>query len=254
VTDQAGEIYVADGTNVIRVDDMTGTNWTSISLGTTFAPHTIAVDSSGMVVVGDGYNAQIVDSEAAVLTSSISGLVQGVYVSIYGAVPVSLPDPRPSAISLSPPTLTFSQNVGTTSAAQTITVANFGGSPLNGFGLSASGGFAATSTCPTVLAPGSTCAFSVTFSPSAAGSTAGTLTVSDDSGNLGPTQVVPLNGTGTTPAASASPATLSFSSQAVGTTSTARSITLQSTGTGPLTVTSIVTSAPFSLGLSHRPI
>ena len=70
VTDPAGKIYVADGTNVIRVDDMTGANWTSISVGT-FAPHTIAIDSSGMVVLGNGYNAQIVDSEAAVLTSNI---------------------------------------------------------------------------------------------------------------------------------------------------------------------------------------
>ena len=102
VTDQAGKIYVADGTNVIRVDDMTGANWTSISLGT-FAPHTIAIDSSGMVVLGNGYNAQIVDSEAAVLTSNISGLVQGVYVSVYGAVPLSLPSPRPSAVSFTPP-------------------------------------------------------------------------------------------------------------------------------------------------------
>src|SRR5579863_7653586 len=110
VTDQAGKIYVADGINVIRVDDMTGANWTSISLGT-FAPHTIAIDSSGMVMLGNGYNAQIVDSEAAVLTSNITGLVQGVYVSVYGAVPLSLPDPRPSAISFSPPALTFSQNV-----------------------------------------------------------------------------------------------------------------------------------------------
>src|SRR5271165_2487079 len=72
VTDPAGKIYVADGTNVIRVDDMTGANWTSINVGT-FAPHTIAVDSSGMIVLGNGYNAQIVDSGATVLTSNING-------------------------------------------------------------------------------------------------------------------------------------------------------------------------------------
>ena len=34
VTDPAGRIYVTDGTNVIRVDDMTGANWTSIGVGT----------------------------------------------------------------------------------------------------------------------------------------------------------------------------------------------------------------------------
>ncbi len=72
--DPAGKIYVASDKNIIRVDDMTGANWTSISIGT-FPPHTIAVDSSGMVLLGNGYNAQIVDSEATVLTSNINGLV-----------------------------------------------------------------------------------------------------------------------------------------------------------------------------------
>jgi hypothetical protein len=38
---------------------------------------------------------------------------------------------------------------------------------------------------------------------------------------------------------------LSFSSRVVGTTST-KTITLQSSGTGPLQVTSIVATAPFS--------
>ena len=74
----------------------------------------------------------------------------------------------------------------------------------------------------------------------------GALNVSDDSGNLGSTQAVPLTGTGTTPGAAVTPTRLSFPPQAVGTTSTARNTTLQSTGTGPLQVTSIVATAPFS--------
>src|SRR5579872_649872 len=123
VTDLAGKIYVASGTNIIRVDDMTGANWTSISDGT-FPPHTIAIDSSGMVVLGNGYEAQIVDSEATVLTSNISGLVQGVYVSVYGAVPLSLPSPRPSAISFNPSALSFTQNVGASSTLPVI-ITNF---------------------------------------------------------------------------------------------------------------------------------
>src|SRR4029077_7931896 len=135
--DQAGKIYVADGTNVIRVDDMAGTNWTSISIGT-FAPHTIAVDSPGMVVLGNGYNAQVVDSETTVLTSNISGLVQGVYVSVYGAVPLALPSPRPSAISFTPPAPAVTQNVGGPSTPLPVTITNFGGSPLNISALSVS--------------------------------------------------------------------------------------------------------------------
>jgi len=242
--DAAGRIYVADGNrlSVVRVDDMTGTNWTSVSLGSSAAPNSIAVDSSGMVLVGGG-GAQIVDNMAVVLRSS-SALTQyyGPYY-VFGATSIPLPTPRPSAIRFSPPTLTFSQNMGTTSAAQTITITNFGGSPLNALNLAASGGFSETDKCPAALSAGSNCAVSVTFNPQAVGPASGALTVSDDSGNLGSTQVVPLNGTGTTPGASVTPTTLSFSLQAVGTT---KNITLQSTGTGPLQVTSIVATAPFS--------
>jgi sugar lactone lactonase YvrE len=90
--DAAGMIYVADAyqPSVVRVDDMTGTNWTSIRLGPGATPHSIAVDSSGMVLVGGG-GAQIVDSMAGVLTSS-SQLTQyyGPYY-VFGATPVPLP-------------------------------------------------------------------------------------------------------------------------------------------------------------------
>src|SRR5256885_261251 len=234
--DAAGRIYVADSSSVVRVDDMTGTNWTSISLGSSATPHSIAVDSSGMVLVGGG-GAQAVDNMLAVLTSS-SPLTQyyGPYY-VFGATPVPLPTPRPSAIGFSPPTLTFSQNTGTTSAPQTITIANFGGSPLNGLNLSAGGGFSETNDCPAALSAGSSCTVPVAFTPQVVGPLTGALTVTDDSGNLGSTQAVPLDGTGTTPGATVTPAALSFPSQAVGTTSPAKNITLQSTGTGPLQVT-----------------
>jgi hypothetical protein len=244
VVDAAGRIYVADGASVVRVDDMTGANWTSISVGT-FAPHTIAVDSSGMVVLGNGYNAQIVDSEATVLTSNINGLVQGVYVSVYGAVPLSLPSPRPSAISFTPPALTFTQNVGT-SGTLPVTITNFGGSPLSLLNLATSSGFSETSNCPSLLFPGSNCTVNVTFAPSVAGAAAGTLTISDDSGNAGAVQTVTLSGTGTAPVASVSPASLGFSAQVEGATSTAKTVMVLNSGTGPLQVSSVTSSAPFS--------
>jgi hypothetical protein len=245
VTDPAGRIYVTDGTNVIRVDDMTGANWTSIGVGT-FPPHTIAIDSSGMVVLGNGYNAQIVDSEATVLTSNINGLVQGVYVSVYGAVPLSLPSPRPSAIGFTPPTLTFSQNIDSPSAAQTITLTNFGGSNINLLTLSATGQFSKTNSCPSVLVPAASCSISVTFTPSALGAASGTISLSDDSYNLGPLQTLLLNGTGTAPAATIAPASISFPAQIIGTSSKTSKVTVQSSGTGPLRVTSVTLTGPFT--------
>ncbi len=204
--DAAGRIYVADAyqPKVIRVDDMTGSNWTSRSLGSGANPHSIAVDSSGMVLVGGG-GAQIVDNMAGVLTSSSTLTAYYGPSYVFGATPVPLLTPRPSAISFSPPTLTFSQDVGTTSAAQTITITNFGGSPLNGLAFSTSDGFSETNDCPAALLAASNCTVSVTFTPEAAGSVTGALNVSDDSGNLGSTQVVPLNGTGTISAAPPTP-------------------------------------------------
>src|SRR5712672_1951913 len=123
--DAAGKIYIADAEYyqpaVVRVDDMMGANWTSIYLGANSTPQSIAVDSSGMVLVGGG-GAQTLDNISAVLSSS-GALTQyyGPYY-VFGAAPVPLPSPRPSAVGFSPPSLTFSQNVGTTSAARTITI------------------------------------------------------------------------------------------------------------------------------------
>jgi hypothetical protein len=74
----------------------------------------------------------------------------------------------------------------------------------------------------------------------------GSLTVNDDSGNAGTVQSVALNGTGTAPVATVTPATLSFPSQAPGTTSTAKRVVLQNTGTGPMQVAGVVTATPFS--------
>jgi hypothetical protein len=250
--DSAGRIYVAEAgpptASVIRIDDMSGANWTGVSLGSGATPHSIAVDLGGMVLVGGG-GAQIVDSMMQVVTSG-SGLTDysggaGPYY-VFSATPAPVPAPRPSAISFSAPSLTFSQNVNTTSPPQTITVTNFGGSPLNGLSIATSGVFSQTNNCPAVLVAATSCTVTVWFTPSAAGSVTGLLNVRDDSYNLGSSQVLTLNGTGTTPMASITPTSLSFSAQVVGTTSSARTITVLSNGTGPLQVSSVVATAPFS--------
>jgi hypothetical protein len=140
--------------------------------------------------------------------------------------------------------LTFSQNVGTTSPAQTITVANFGGSPLNFSGITAGGVFAQTNNCPTQLQAGSNCTISLTFTPSGTGAVTGSLTVLDDSHNLGTSQRATLHGT--VPAATATPSSLSFATQVVGNTSLAQKVTLKNSGSAPLQVTSITAPAPFA--------
>ena len=112
---------------------------------------------------------------------------------------------------------------------------NFGGSNINWpDACRRRGPFSETNNCPAVLVPAASCTVSVTFTPTATGAASGTISVSDDSYNLGPSQTLVLSGTGTTPAATVTPASLSFSSQVIGTSSTARNVTVQSSGTGPL--------------------
>jgi len=219
--DAAGKIYIADAEYyqpaVVRVDDMTGANWTSIYLGANATPHSIAVDPSGMVLVAGG-GAQIVDNMAGVLISS-SALTQyyGPYY-VFGVTPIPLPSPRPSAIMFSPATLTFAnQDIGKSSNSQPVTITNFGGSPLNFSGISASGDFTETNNCPNTLVAGASCTASVSFAPTVAGQATGLLTINDDSGNLGASQAVTLAGTGTLPRhLSLSPATLNFSGYTIG--------------------------------------
>jgi hypothetical protein len=104
-----------------------------------------------------------------------------------------------TAVTLSPGAWDFgSQDVGTSSAPQSFTLANVGGSPVNIWGIAITGDnggdFSQTSSCASQLAGSAQCTISVTFSPSAAGTRSATLLVSDDGG--GSPQAVALTGTG----------------------------------------------------------
>jgi hypothetical protein len=151
------------------------------------------------------------------------------------------------AVSLSASTLSFgSQIVNATSAAQTVTLTNSGTATLTPLSIAATGPFATTTTCGSSLAAGGICTISVTFTPTAAGSAVGTITLTDNAGNT--PQVISLNGTGVTaPIASLSPASVTFAtSQGVGTTSAAQTVTLANTGSAPLVITGITASANFA--------
>jgi len=112
---------------------------------------------------------------------------------------------------LSPNSLTFaSQTVGTTSAAQIVTLTNMGSGPLNITGIVASGDFEETNTCNTSLAAGGNCQISVTFKPTATGNRAGDVTIADDASDS--PQKISLSGPGASFAISAaapSPASVS---------------------------------------------
>ena len=102
--------------------------------------------------------------------------------------------------SVSPTSLTFgSQTVGTTSAAQTVTLSNTGSAALTITSIVASGDFAASNTCGGSLAAGGNCSISVTLTPTASGTRTGSLSVTDNA--TGSPQTVSLTGTGSSTAA-----------------------------------------------------
>jgi hypothetical protein len=150
-----------------------------------------------------------------------------------------------------PSSLKFgSVGVGTTSAplSSTLTDTSTSGA-LNITSITITGTNAAdfklgsATTCPTsgTVQPLGTCLLSVTFTPSASGTRSATLTVNDNTSSK--KQTVSLSGTGSTtgsPTATLLPASLTFASQAIGTTSAGQSSTLTDTSaTLALTISSI---------------
>jgi len=159
--------------------------------------------------------------------------------------------PSPN-VGLSPALNFGNQNVGTTSAPQTITVTNTGNSTLSVSSVTITGAnasdFKETNTCTTTqVAPQATCTISVTFTPSISGTENATVNITDNA----PTspQTTTLTGVGVGaggPAVTLSPTSLVFATQLVGTTSPAQTVTLTNTGTATLSITSIVTTGNFA--------
>jgi archaellum component FlaF (FlaF/FlaG flagellin family) len=96
---------------------------------------------------------------------------------------------------LSPSTLTFaSQQVGSRSAPQAVTLTNNGSTDLGIVTILTTGDYAQVSTCGTALAPGASCSLKVSFVPSSAGTRSGFITANDtDATNF---QTVTITGTG----------------------------------------------------------
>jgi hypothetical protein len=102
----------------------------------------------------------------------------------------------PAALTASPSSVSFGNTVvGQTSAAQTVTVTNPGGTSASISQLAVSGPFAQTSTCGASLGAGASCTVSLQFEPTAAGAASGSLQVTSNAPSSPLT--VPLSGTGT---------------------------------------------------------
>ena len=142
-------------------------------------------------------------------------------------------------VTLTPSTLPFGNQVlGTASSSQPLTLNNGNGSALTGISVSISGAnagdFAEADNCGTTVAANSSCTINVTFTPTATGSRAATVTVTDSAG----TQTSSLSGTGISNVTLA-PSTVTFGNQGVGTTSGAQPVTLTNGNGAALTGISV---------------
>jgi hypothetical protein len=138
------------------------------------------------------------------------------------------------------------QNDGTTSGPQNVTLNNLASSALTIDSIAItganSGDFAIQSnSCGTSVPAGGNCIIGITFTPSAKGARSATLAFTD-AAPASP-QLVALTGTGAgtaPPAVSLSPASLTFPSQRVSTTSSQMTVTVTNTGDLTLTVNGVI--------------
>jgi len=163
---------------------------------------------------------------------------------VAGAVILLAASSLAQTVTLSPTSLSFGDvAVGSTSPAKNVTLSNTGTASLTISSIAASAPFAETNNCGSSVLPGRKCIISVTFTPAATGTASGTVTITDNASNS--PQTVTLSGTGIADA-SLSPATLSFGSHTVGSTSNPLSATLTNNQATALTITSVSVSGDFA--------
>jgi 6-phosphogluconolactonase (cycloisomerase 2 family) len=192
------------------------------SISVTFAP-TMSGSINGALTVKD----------------SASGSPQIIALSGTGTGTVTNP------VSLSPPALSCgNQPTGSASGSQTVTLTNSGSTALAIGTVGASGDFAETDTCAGKSIPGSggTCTIKVNFAPTAVGTIAGAITVTDAA--VTSPQVVSLTGTGVS-ALVLSPASLTFTGQ-VGVTGTAQTATLTNNSSSAIAINKVAVSGDYT--------
>jgi len=192
---------------------------------------------------GSAINGGLLDTntQTGLINNSLNSPSPGVYIFNVHAGAVVPPGFALSTTSLTFPTTPVNQP----SSPMPVTVSNTGGSSFAISNIATSAGFSQTNNCPATLGPGGTCTVNVVFTPTATGPITGTLTFTD--GAPGSPQTVSLSGTGIIPAQLTLSATsLTLPDTHVNQTCTPGVVTLTSSGTAPLTISSISISGPYT--------
>ncbi|MGC2311572.1 MAG: choice-of-anchor D domain-containing protein, partial [Candidatus Acidiferrales bacterium] len=174
------------------------------------------------------------------VTDNAAGSPQTISLSGTGTAPF---------VALSQTSLSFGNvNVGNTSTLPSITLTNTGNQTLTissviidpAVGTPGDFALSGSNTCKTVgaLQPNTNCTITVSFTPASQGGAIGQVDIADNAS--GSPQTVSLAGTGTAAGVVLTPSILTFAGQNPGTpASPPQTVTLQNTGTGPLTISSI---------------
>jgi hypothetical protein len=150
------------------------------------------------------------------------------------------PAPAAPIARVAPTSVTFgTQDVGTTSASQPVTLRNTGTGTLTITSIGTSGDFSQTNNCGGSVATSSSCTINVTFTPTAKGIRKGAASISDNAASS--PQVVALTGVGTV--VKLSPVTLHFGRQRAGTTSSPQMVTLTNIANTGLKISGISITA-----------
>jgi trimeric autotransporter adhesin len=143
------------------------------------------------------------------------------------------------------------QVVNVASTAMTVTLTNTGGAALGVTGISINEeikAFSQTDNCPeslTVTYPAASCTIYVVFTPTSLTSYSGTLVVTT-SDQKNPTQTITLTGTGVPGGAvTLSATTINFGDQVITIKSGPQTVTLTNSGSGPLSISSIVANGDY---------
>jgi Beta-propeller repeat/Abnormal spindle-like microcephaly-assoc'd, ASPM-SPD-2-Hydin len=149
------------------------------------------------------------------------------------------------AAAVAPGVLTFpAQQIGAPSAASPVTIIDLGSTDLTVSNVAATGDFSVQQSCATVAAAGGACPVQVTFTPTAAGTRTGTLTITDNS--AGSPRTVALTGTGSSATAILAPTSLTFGMQAPNSTSAPQKVTVTNSGAIPLAISKVAITGPFA--------
>ncbi|WP_237405089.1 choice-of-anchor D domain-containing protein [Actinacidiphila reveromycinica] len=164
-----------------------------------------SIAANGSCTVSVKFSPTATGARTGTLTVAAGGVTNTVTLTGTGTAPGPVLGATPGGLSFA------GTVVGSTTAAQAVTVTNSGTTAATVSGVTATGDFAQTNNCATV-AVGASCTVNVTFKPTTGGARTGTLSVASNANNS-PTTVA-LTGTGidsTTNIAAGRPATASSS-------------------------------------------